>query len=106
MYTGRTSKFEAAALADLEKPSDADAIYAELMSRARRSYIPPSVRLWRLLRPEYRTKPFATAREAFEIRDPMSQFFLSMVAAGTSTARLLADPRFREMSVDMGWLLK
>ena len=96
----------AAALAELEKPSDADAIYAELMSRARRSYIPPSVLAMAAAAAGMQDQAIRHAREAFEIRDPMSQFFLSRVAAVGSTARLLADPRFQQMSVDMGWLLK
>jgi hypothetical protein len=44
------------------------------------------------------------AREAFEIRDPMSQFFLTKLSP--ASARLLADPRFYEIRADMGWLLK
>lgn len=33
----------AATFGDWGKPSDAEAIYAELMGRARRSYVPPSI---------------------------------------------------------------
>jgi hypothetical protein len=44
------------------------------------------------------------AREAFEIRDPMSQFFLTKLSP--ASARLLAEPRFQQMPVDMGWLLR
>ncbi len=96
----------ALALAELGKTSDADAIYAELMSRARRSYIPPSVLAMTAAAAGMEDQALSHAREAFEIRDPMSQFYLSRVAAGLSTARLLADPRFQELPVNMGWLLK
>jgi adenylate cyclase len=94
----------AASLAELGKPSDADAIYAELMSRARRSYIPPSVLAVAAAAAGIQDEAIRHAREAFEIREPMSQFFLSKL--GPANARLLADPRFQEMPVDMGWLLK
>jgi adenylate cyclase len=94
----------AASLAELGKSSDADAIYAELMSRARRSYIPPSVLAVAAAAAGIQDEAIRHVREAFEIREPMSQFFLSKL--GPANARLLADPRFQEMPVDMGWLLK
>ena len=57
------------------------------------------LRDWSLVREAIRH-----AREAFEIRDPMSPFFFSKLHP--ASARLLADPRFHEMPVDMGWLSK
>jgi TolB-like protein/Flp pilus assembly protein TadD len=94
----------AATFAEWGKPSDAEAIHAELMGRARRSYVPPSV----LAMTAYAAGQFDDvlrhAREAFEIRDPVSQIYLSKLTP--FGARLLANPRFHEIPVDMGWLLK
>lgn len=94
----------AAALADCGKTSDAEAIYAELIGRARRSYIPPAVLAMTAAAAGTRDEAIRYAREAFEIRDPMSQFFLTKLTP--ASARLLADPRFHDIPLDMGWLLK
>jgi TolB-like protein/Tfp pilus assembly protein PilF len=94
----------AAALADWGKPSEAEAIYAELTGRARRSYVPPSVLALTAAAAGNPGQAICHAREAFEIRDPMSQFFLSRLHP--TSARLLADPRSHEIPLDMGWLLK
>jgi TolB-like protein/Tfp pilus assembly protein PilF len=94
----------AAALAELGKFSDAEAIYAELISRTRRSYIPPSVLAMAAASGGMQDEAIRHARDAFEIRDPMSQFFLTKLAP--ASARLLADQRFYKIPVDMGWLLK
>jgi len=94
----------AATFAEWGKPSDAEAIYAELMGRARRSYVPPSILATTASAAGQLDDSLRHAREAFEIRDPISQFYLSkLTPAG---ARLLADPRFHEIPADMGWLLK
>jgi adenylate cyclase len=95
----------ATALADFSKPADAEAIYAELTGRARRSYVPPSILAIVAAASGMRDQAIRHANEAFEIRDPMSQFFFSRAAAGIS-ARLRADPRFYEIPADTGWLLK
>ena len=58
------------------KFSDAEAIYAELTGRARRSYVPPSI-LALAAGAATPDKAVRRAREAFEIRDPMSQFKVS-----------------------------
>ena len=94
----------AAALADWGKPSEAEAIYAELMGRVRRSYISPSMLAMTAAAAGMRDEAIGHAREAFQIRDPMSQFFLSKLHP--ASARLLADPRFHEIRLDMGWLLR
>jgi adenylate cyclase len=94
----------AAVLADWGSPSDAEAIYTELIGRARRSYIPPSVLAMAAAAAGIDDEAIRHAREAFEIRDPMSQFFLTKLAP--AGARLLADPRFHQIPVDMGWLLR
>lgn len=53
---------------------------------------------------DLKDKALQHAREALEIRDPMSQFFFSKLHP--ASARLLAESRFHEIPVDMGWLLK
>lgn len=94
----------AAALADGGAPSDAEAIYTELIGRARRSYIPPAVLAMAAAAAGSQDEAIRYAREAFEIRDPMSQFFLTKLCPAGS--RLLGEPRFHQMPVDMGWLLR
>jgi adenylate cyclase len=94
----------AATLADWGKPSDAEAIYTELIGRARRSYIPPAVLAMTAAAAGIQDEAMRHAREAFQIRDPMSQFFLSKLHP--TSARLLADPRFHEIRENTGWLLK
>ncbi len=94
----------AATLADWGKFSDAEAIYAELMGRARRSYVPPSILALTAAAARIQDEAVRHAREAFEIRDPMSQFFFSKIHR--TSARLLADRRFYEIRADMGWLLR
>jgi tetratricopeptide (TPR) repeat protein len=94
----------ATALADWGKPSDAKAIYAELTGRAARSYVPPSMLALAASAAGIQDEAIRHAHEAFEIRDPMSQYFLSRIHP--ASARLLADPRFHEIPADMGWLLK
>ena len=44
------------------------------------------------------------ARKAFEIRDPYSLVWFSKI--WPPSARLREDPRFGELAVDLGWLLK
>ncbi len=94
----------AATLADWGKPSDAEAIYAELMGRARRSYVPPSILAISASAAGLKDEAICHARQAFEIRDPMSQFFFSKIHP--ASGRLLRLPWFHEIPVDMGWLLK
>jgi len=94
----------AAALADWGKPSDAEAIYTELTGRARRSYIPPAVLAMTAAAAGIQDEAMRHACQAFQIRDPMSQFFLSKLHP--ASARLLADPRFHEIPENTGWLLK
>jgi tetratricopeptide (TPR) repeat protein len=95
----------ATTLADWGKPADAEAIYAELMGRSRRSYVPPSILAIAASAAGIQDQAIRHAHEAFEIRDPLSQFFFSTAAAGIS-ARLRADPRFQKILADTGWLLK
>ena len=94
----------ATTFADWGKPADAEAIYAELMGRARRSYVPPSMLALAAAAAGIQDAAIRHAREAFEIRDPITQGLFSKLTPGT--ARLRADPRFHEISADMGWLLK
>ena len=90
--------------ADLGKPSDAEAIYAELMARARQSYVSPSALALTAAAAGIEDEAIRHAREAFEIRDPTSLFLFSKIAP--ASPRLRAYPRFHEMPVDTGWLLK
>jgi TolB-like protein/Flp pilus assembly protein TadD len=85
---------------DWGKPADVEAIYAELMTRARRSYISPSQLALHASLAGIPDEAIRHAREAFEIHDPMSPFFFSKLHP--ASARLLADPRFHEIPVDMG----
>jgi len=94
----------AAALADWGKVSDAEAIYTELVARARRSYIPAAVLAMTAAAAGIQDEAIRHAREAFEIRDPMTQFFFTKLCP--ASARLLADLRFHQLPVDMGWLLR
>jgi adenylate cyclase len=94
----------AATFADWGKPSEAEAIYAELMGRARRSYVPPSILAVTASAAGLVDESIRHAREAFQIRDPVSQFFLSKLTP--ASARLLADPGFHKIAADTGWLLK
>ena len=94
----------AVTLADWGKASEAEAIYGELMCRARRSYVPPGSLALAAAAAGIPDEAIRHAREAFAIRDPMSQFFLSRLHP--TSARLLADPRFHEIPLDRGWLLK
>lgn len=95
----------AATLGDWGKASDAEAIYAELIGRARRSYVPPSILAITACAAGLKDdEAIRHAREAFQIRDPMSQFFFSKI--NPASGRLLGIPSFHETSADMGWLLK
>jgi adenylate cyclase len=94
----------AVTLADWGKPADAEAIYAEMMARARRGYMQPCTLALAAAAAGFKDDALRHAREAFEIRDPMSQMFFSR--NWPDSARLRADLRFYEIAADMGWLLK
>jgi adenylate cyclase len=91
--------------ADWGKPADADSIYAEMLARARRQYVPPSTLALAASAAGIEEQAIRHAREAFEIHDPHFHFFLTRHVA--LTARLYAYPRFREIVASAGrsdWL--
>ena len=65
----------ATALADCGKTADAEAIYAELMGRARRSYVPPSQLALVAAAAGMKDEAISCAREALQIGDPSSLQF-------------------------------
>jgi tetratricopeptide (TPR) repeat protein len=95
----------AATSADLGKPSDAEAIHAELVARARRSHMPPTALAFAAAAAGLEDEAVLHAREAFEIRDPVSQLLFSK--HWPYSARLYAYPRYRELIASVGrsdWL--
>ena len=88
----------AATLADWGKPVDAEAVYAELMARARRYYVQPTELAIAAAAAGMQDEAIRQVREAFEVCDPSRNHF-SMTKDGSwpFSARLHADPRFREI---------
>jgi len=100
-----STAFLAVTFADLGKPEDADALYAELLARGRREYMSPAQLALAAAAASREDEAICHAREAFEIRDPACQIFFTphMVY----TARLYAYPRFRQQLTQYGrsdWL--
>jgi tetratricopeptide (TPR) repeat protein len=90
---------QAMIFADWGKVSAAQALYAELVARAKQGYMQPSHLAMAASAAGDLDKAVAHAREAFEIRDPM------LIAAKywPAFAWLREDPRFDEIFVRMGW---
>jgi TolB-like protein/Flp pilus assembly protein TadD len=91
----------AVTFADWGKPADAEALHAELASRARRSYVPPSWLAVAAAAAGLEDEAIRHAREACQIRDPFS------IAAFSKwwrpcNARLRAYPRFCELLAGTG----
>lgn len=96
----------AVTLADWSKPADADAIYAEMLARACRQYMSPTVMAIAACAAGRGDEAIRHANEAFEIRDPACAFLFSRHFV-IWAARLYAYPRFREIVARMGrsnWL--
>jgi len=85
----------AVCLADLNKPADADAIYQEMLARGRHQYMPPAMLALAASGAGRADEAIAHAREAYQIRDPHCEFFLSRYF--DFPRRLYGDPRFREI---------
>lgn len=85
----------AVCLADVGKPTDADAIYQEMLARGRRQYVPPALLALAGSAAGRRDDAIALAREAYEIRHPHCEFFVSRYIG--FSRRLYGDPRFREI---------
>jgi len=100
--------FLAVTFADLGKPADADALYAELMARARRQYVPPAQLAVAAAAARVEDQAIRHAREAFKVRDPDCQVFFSPHLGHLGyNALLYKYPRFREIIASKGrsdWL--
>lgn len=94
----------AESLAGCGKRAEAEATYSELICRARRYYVQPSSLAMTAAAVGMQDEAIGHARKAFEIRDPYSLVWFSKI--WPPSARLREDPRFGELAVDMGWLLK
>jgi TolB-like protein/Flp pilus assembly protein TadD len=92
--------FLAVTFADLGKPEDADALYAELLARGRRQYMSPAQLALVAAAAARETEAIRHTRDAFEIRDPDCQIFFSPHLA--YSAPLYAYPRFCEIIARMG----
>jgi TolB-like protein/Tfp pilus assembly protein PilF len=90
--------------ADCGKAADAHAVYSEMLARARRHYVPPASLAIMAAAVGTQDEAIHHARQAFEIRDPMSQIWFSRV--WPASARVRADVRFQEIASDAGWLLE
>lgn len=96
----------AVALADWRGVADANPIYAEMLARACRQYMSPTVMAIAACAAGRGDEAIRHANEAFEIRDPACAFLFSRHFV-TWAARLYAYPRFREIVARMGrsdWL--
>jgi serine/threonine-protein kinase len=97
--------FLATTLAEWREPKDADAIYDELRARARRQYVPPGALAVVASAAAREDDAVRHTREAFEIRDPNSQFLASRYFP--MSGRLYEYPRFRQIIAQYGrgdWL--
>jgi tetratricopeptide (TPR) repeat protein len=95
----------AVTFADSGKPADADAIYTEMLARARRQYVPPAQLALAAAAAAREREATHHTSEAFKIRDPDCQVFFSRHVP--YSAPLYKYPRFREMLVRNGrseWL--
>lgn len=95
----------ALAFADSGKPADADAVYSEMLARARRQYVPPVTLALAAAATAREDEAVRHAREAVDIRDPHCQYQFSKY--WPASARLYAYPRFREIIASVGrsdWL--
>jgi tetratricopeptide (TPR) repeat protein len=91
----------AVTFADLGKPADADAVYAEMLARARRQYVPAALLALAASAAGRQDEAIRHAREALEIRDPGCQPYFSRHQS--FSARLYTYPRFRELLSEMGF---
>jgi adenylate cyclase len=88
-------------LADLGKGADAEAIYAEMLARARQEYVPPAHLAWGAAAASREDDAICHARRAFNIRDPFCHSFFSKYQAFTT--RLYGYPRFRQLLSEVGF---
>jgi len=93
--------FLALAFADCGRTADADAVYAEMLARARRQYIAPAPLAAVASASAREDDAIGHARDAFSRRDPECLFIFSPYAPIAD--RLYAYPRFRELLNEMGF---
>jgi TolB-like protein len=86
--------------AEWGKPADAQAVYAEMMARARRCYVQPCQLAIAATAAGMQDEAIRHSREAFEIRDPFCRIHFSKY--WPDSARLRADPRFHEILLEFG----
>jgi tetratricopeptide (TPR) repeat protein len=94
----------AVTFADWGQPADADAVYAEMVARARRQYVSPAALALAAAAALRESETICHASDALETHDPVGLFFSRH---WPPTARLYAYPRFREIIARMGrndWL--
>lgn len=87
------------------KTEQADALYSEMLARARRQYVPAAQLALAAAAASRESDALRHATEAFAVRDPDCQFFFSRHLP--FTAPLYAYPRFCEMLLRQGrhgWL--
>jgi TolB-like protein len=97
--------FLAATYGKWGKSEQADALYSEILARARRQYVPPAQLALAAAAASREDDALRHAREAFDIRDPDCQFFFSRHMPLTEP--LYAYRHFRELLVQNGrsdWL--
>lgn len=90
----------ATTFADWHRPEEADAVYAELIGRARRCYVQPSVLAIAAAAAGIEDNAIRHTHEAFDIHDPGCQSYFSKHFHGS--ARLRTYPRFQEILASMG----
>jgi TolB-like protein len=91
--------------ADWGKSADADAVYCEMLARARHQYVPPGALAVAASGAGREDDAVRHARDAFEVRDPTCQIFWSRHQP--ASGRLYTYPGFREIVALMGrseWL--
>ncbi len=91
----------AVAFADSGKPSDAEALYAEMLARARRQYMSPALLALAASAAGREDEAICHASKAFEIRDPVCQVYFSRHLG--LRGRLDAYPRLRELLSEVGF---
>lgn len=97
--------FRALTFADWGKSEDADAVYCEMLDRARHQYVSPATLAVTASAAARETDAVRHAHNAFEMRDPHCQFFWSRYLQ--ASARLYTYAGFREIIALMGrcaWL--
>jgi|GEM_PF-5398744 len=97
--------FLAVTFADFGKAVDAEALYAELIARARRQYVSPVPLALAAAAAARKSEAIRHACDAFEIRDPDCQMLFSPHLA--YSAPLYAYPRFCQLLAQHGrsdWL--